>query len=363
MSDMLAPSAVAAPPRRPRAVSPFEFLPDWIVYGPVVLQWIALGLWHRDFSLPTAANPRISTGGLCGERKAEILDLVQGEARDFVAAYATMVTGANDMAAAASAMAASGLTLPLVVKPDIGCNGTGVRFVADEAALASALAAFPRGVTLVLQRFVPWEGEAGLFYVRHPHQEHGRITSVTLKHAPTVTGDGVSTLGQLIRADERHGKLQHLYLQRLAGRLNEVLPSGAREKLVFAGNHCKGSIFENGFAELTPALTARIDAIARAMPDFHFGRFDVRYASLGALRRGTDFSIIEINGVGSEATHIWDPSTPLREVFAAQFHHYGTAFSIAAAMRRRGTKTSGLRAMARDWLNQRRLMASYPLND
>jgi hypothetical protein len=346
-----------------RPISPFEFLPGWIVYGPVVLQWIALGLWYRDFSLPTAANPAITTGGLCGERKAAILDLVQGEAQRFVAPYVTVLTGANDMVEAEAAMAQAGLALPIVVKPDIGCNGTGVRLVRNSAALATALAAFPRGVTLVLQAYVAWEGEAGIFYVRHPDDACGRITSVTLKHAPEVMGDGVSTLGALIRADARHGQLQHLYLERLAGRLHEIPAAGAPEKLVFAGNHCKGSIFENGAAEITPALTARIETLARAIPDFHFGRFDVRFANLGALRRGENFAIIEINGVGSEATHIWDPSTPFREVFSAQFFHYGKAFAIGAAMRRRGARSCGLRAMAKDWFLQRRLMRSYPLND
>ncbi len=361
MSEVL--SAAASAVRPPRAVSPFEFLPGWVVYGPVVAQWIALGLWHRDFSLPTAANPAITTGGLCGERKAAILDLVQGEARRFVAPYATMLTGDNDLTVAQAAMASAGLALPVVVKPDIGCNGTGVRLVRDTAALAAALAAFPRQVTLVLQHFVPWESEAGIFYVRHPGEACGRITSITLKHAPEVVGDGASTLGELIRQDARHGQLQHLYLDRLAARLRDIPAAGACEKLVFAGNHCKGSIFENGAAHITPALTARIESIARAIPDFHFGRFDIRHANLGALRRGEEFSIIEINGVGSEATHIWDPTTSLREVFAAQFFHYGAAFKIGAEMRRRGAKTSGVRAMARDWRLQRKLMASYPLND
>jgi hypothetical protein len=366
MSEVLAEDAGAAgvaAKRHPRAVSPFEFLPGWITYGPVVAQWLALGLWHRDFSLPTAANPAITTGGLCGERKAAILDLVQGEARRFIAPYTTLLTGRNDLDAAEAAMAQAGLALPLVVKPDIGCNGTGVRLVRDRAAMAKALSEFPRGTTLVLQRFVAWEGEAGLFYIRHPDEPIGRITSVTLKYAPTVTGDGKSTLGELIRADARHGKLQHLYLTRLAGRLESVPAAGAREQLVFAGNHCKGSIFRNGIGHATPALLGRLEEIARAMPDFHFGRFDLRYSSLGALRRGEDFAIIEINGVGAEATHIWDPETSLREVFAAQFHHYGRAFAIGAAMRRRGAVPSGVRAMARDWRLQRRLMASYPLND
>jgi hypothetical protein len=178
-----------------------------------------------------------------------------------------------------------------------------------------------------------------------------------------VTGDGLSSLGALIEADPRHSRLKHLYLARLGAALARVPAEGERVRLVFAGNHCKGSLFRNGASEITPALTARIEEVARALPDFHFGRIDVRFRSLAALRDGRDFSIIEINGVGSEATHIWDPDTSLREVFAAQFYHYGAAFAIGREMRRRGARTSGPMTMLRDWLNQRRLLASYPLND
>ncbi len=357
------PGAMLAPEARHRDISRFEFLPGWVAYGPIVAQWVLLGLWHRDFSVPTAANPRITTGGLCGESKSAILDLAGGPARDWIAPYTTMVTGQDDLARAARAMAAAGLGLPIVVKPDIGCNGTGVRLVNNEAELAAALAAFPRDVGLMLQQLVEWEGEAGVFYIRHPDDESGHISSLTLKHPPTVTGDGSSTLRALIASDPRHSRLQHLYLARLGDRLDGVPARGAVEKLVFAGNHCRGSIFRNGAASITPALTARIEAIARAIPDFHFGRIDLRFRSLQALRQGQDFAIIEINGVGSEATHIWDPDTTLREIYAAQLRHYATAFSIGAELRRRGAKTSGARRMFLDWRNQKRLLRSYPMND
>jgi hypothetical protein len=353
----------ADPAPRSRAVSPFEFLPSLITYGPVVVQWIALGLRYGDLSLPTAANPSITTGGLCGESKASILDLVAPEQRHWIAPYTCFTTGDDDLQRARAALAAAGLALPLVVKPDIGCNGTGVRLARDEAALAAALSAFPRGVRLVLQALVEHEGEAGLFYVRHPGEAAGRITSLTLKHAPMVTGDGTRTLRALIEADPRHRRLQTLYLAQLGTRLDQVPAPGERVRLVFAGNHCKGSIFRNGAAEITPALTARIDALAKSLPDFHFGRIDLRYRTLQSLRLGQQFSIIEINGVGSEATHIWDPDTSLREIFTAQFEHYGAAFAIGREMRRRGARPSGVRTMWRDWRNQRRLMGSYPPND
>ncbi len=355
--------ALARPIVRGRDVSPFEFLPGWLAYGPIVVQWIALGLWHGDLSLPTAANPTIPTGGLCGESKTAILDQVQGEARAWIAPYTTLLTGDDDHARALAAMASAGLALPVVVKPDIGCNGAGVRLVETDDALRTTLAAFPRGVRLVLQRLIPFEGEAGVFYIRRPQDAAGHLTSLTLKHAPTVTGDGAATLRALIEADPRHGRLAHLYLSRLADRLDTVPARGQRVRLVFAGNHCKGSVFRNGAADITPALATRVDAIARALPDFHFGRIDLRYRSLHALREGEEFSIIEINGVGSEATHIWDPDTSLREVYAAQFRHYAAAFAIGREMRRRGARSSGVAAMWRDWRNEQRLMASYPLND
>ena len=356
-------AALAAPLPRRREISPFEFLPGWLAYGPIVFQWLALGLRYGDLSLPTAANPGITTGGLCGESKTAILDQLAGEARQWVAPYATLVTGDDDMSRARSALAGAGLSLPLVVKPDIGCNGAGVRLVQTEDVLAATLAAFPRGVCLMLQRLIPFEGEAGVFYIRRPQDRAGHLSSLTLKHAPTVTGDGVSTLRALILADPRHGRLQHLYLDRLADRLDSVPGRSERVRLVFAGNHCRGSMFRNGADDITPALTARIDAVARAIPDFHFGRIDLRYRSMHALRQGEDFSIIEINGVGSEATHIWDPDTSLREVYAAQFRHYAAAFAIGREMRRRGARSSGVRRMWRDWREEQRLMASYPLID
>ena len=357
----------ASLPPTPPVVSFFEFWPSWAFYAPVVAQWLALGLRHGDFSLPTAANPTIELGGLCGESKRAILDQVGDPERAILARYARIVTHGSDVAldtqAAEHAMAQAELHYPLVAKPDIGCNGTGVRLVQDRAALARYLSAFPRNAGVLLQEFIPEDGEAGLFFMREPGQDRGRISSITLKYAPSVTGDGRSTLRDLILADPRAGRVAHLYLPRLKHRWQEVPRQGEQVRLVFVGNHCKGSIFRNGTALATEALTDRVDRLARALPGFHFGRIDVRFASVQALARGEGFRVIEINGVGSEATHVWDPATPLREAWRAQFEHYGAAFRIAAANRALGHKPAGVRAMWRHWRAQKRLMAAYPMND
>ncbi len=349
-----------------KPVSHFEFWPSWMFYTPIVVQWIALGLRYGDMSLPTAANPRITAGGLCGESKISILDQVGVGERSRLVPYTSLeVTGTPEQALAQAErqLRAAAIDWPVVAKPDIGCNGTGVRLIEDQAGLARYLREFPGGCRLMLQAFAPEEGEAGIFYVRQPGRAQGRITSITFKHAPYVIGDGRSTLQQLVLADPRAGLVPHLYLPRLAARLADVPAQGERVRLVFVGNHCKGSLFEDATREATPALTEAIERIARAMPEFHFGRFDVRFESLAAFRRGEGFRIIEINGAGSEATHVWDPATTLRAAWRAQFVHYGWAWRIGAANRARGYRPCGLTEMFRLWRRQRQLMASYPMND
>ncbi|WP_158747493.1 D-alanine--D-alanine ligase [Acidisphaera sp. L21] len=345
---------------RERIVSPFEFWPSWLFYAPVVAQWIWLGLRYGDMSLPTAANPTIETGGLCGESKSAILDMAEPDAQGWIAPYVTLRAGIDDVAALAER---AGFGWPVVLKPDIGCNGAGVRLAADPAALQQAAASFPRGVALLLQRFVPEPNEAGLFYIRHPHEETGRITSVTLKRQPSVTGDGRNSLETLIRNDPRAGQVPQLYLPRLTSRLAEIPAAGEIVPLVFTGNHCKGSVFLDGADRITPALTRQVDAIARAIPGFYFGRIDVRYGSEAALRLGQGFTVIEVNGAGSEATHIWDARCTLRDAYVSQFMHYRAAWEIGRANRAAGARPTGLWGMFRAWRRQQALMASYPNSD
>lgn len=350
----------------PPPISFFEFWPGWLFYAPVVAHCAALGLRYRSPVVLTAANPGITSGGLCGESKTSILDQVALPAeRATIARYTTLtVSGSSgDLAAATGSMAAAGIAWPVVVKPDIGCNGTGVRLARRPADLQTYLAAYPPGEQVMLQEFIPLEHEAGLFYVRHPDVPTGRITSLTLKHVPFVVGNGRSTLRRLILADPRASRLANLYFSHVAPRLAEVPPQGVRVPLVFVGNHCKGSIFRDGADHITPALTARIERLARAIPDFHFGRIDVRFASLAELRKGEGLRVIEINGAGSEATHVWDPRTTLWKAWRSQFRHYGLAYRIGAANRARGARPTPVRELLRLWRRQRRLMAAYPSHD
>ncbi|HQT65226.1 MAG: D-alanine--D-alanine ligase [Acidocella sp. 20-57-95] len=354
-----------APSTRP--VSFFEFWPGWLFYAPVVLFWILKSIRYGSVTLPALANPRIAAGGICGESKNDIFDLAGPTARAWIADYAGMTTSGhndgNDLALAQAAMAEAKLSYPVVAKPDMSCNGVGVRVVHDADELKSYLAAFPRATRLQLQSLVTMPGEAGIFYIRHPHEKTGRITSVTLKFPPTVTGDGKRSIRSLIAADSRLAAVSRLLLPKLGAKAERVPALGEAVRLVFVGNHCRGSTFKDGLNIVTPALTAQIDAIVQDVQDLYFSRIDLRYETLEDLQAGKNFKIIEFNGSGSEATNIWDPAMPLLTAYKTQFFHYGQSFKIGATIRAQGRKTIGLLGLFSLWRYQKRLMAAYPAND
>jgi hypothetical protein len=363
--ETTAPALKEAPKSRP--VSFFEFWPGWLFYAPVVVFWMLNAVRYRSITLPALANPRIDAGGICGESKNDILDLAGPVARAWIARYIGFATSGhndgNDIARAEAAMAAAGLTYPVVAKPDMSCNGVGVRVAQDRAALARYLAEFPRATRLQLQELVTFEGEAGIFFIRRPGEAAGRITSVTLKFPPTVTGDGVSTIRALIAADARLHAVENLLLPKLGAKAARVPAKGESVRLVFVGNHCRGSTFKNGMDIVTPALTARINEIAADVTDLYFSRIDLRYDNLDDLRAGKNFRIIEFNGSGSEATHIWDPAMTILEAYRTQFFHYGESFKIGHEIRKRGLRPTSFWRLITLWQHQKRLMAAYPAND
>jgi hypothetical protein len=348
----------------------FEFWPMWAFYPPVMAYAAWLMLRYRGVLLPTVANPSFPGGGFYGESKAEILALAMKHVPEWTAPFirvqrpdAPVQDTAQECAAALAALAGAGLALPVVAKPDLGCRGAGVQLVRTAQALQAYIEAFPRGAVFLLQKLVPFEGEAGIFYCRRPGQARGRIISITLKYFPHVTGDGRRSLRELIMADPRAGKLSHLYLRRHTARLDEVPGAGESIRLAFAGSHSRGAIFRNGTHWVTPEMEARFDAIARCLPEFHFGRFDVRFVDFAEVQLGRGFTILEANGAGAESTHIWDRRTGLLQAWRDLMRQYRWLFEIGAANRARGFKPMAWADFVRAYRREKQLTPQYPATD
>jgi len=328
-----------------RRATRWEFWPPWIFYPPVLAYLACLMVKHRSATLFTAANPAILAGGFVGESKYDILLGLSG-AGEYVARSSLLdgnLSAADKMLAVQRFMADHGLGFPVVVKPNYGQRGSGVVVVRSADVLAECLRR--SSVDTIVQEYV--EGaEFGIFYYRHPSEPHGRIFSVTEKKFPTVVGNGRRTLEQLILNDERAICAARLYCERHRDKLSSVPAEGETFPLAELGTHCRGALFLDGGWVLTQALEERFDAIARGFDGFYFGRFDVRVdGGAEAFRAGHGFKIIELNGVTSEATHIYNPGTPLMRAYRVLMAQWRIAFEIGAENRRRGVAPTPARKL------------------
>ncbi len=356
-----------------RAGSLAEALPPPLFYIPVAVQWLWLGLRHGSLTLPTIADPLLQAGGLMGESKSDCLEQVGPGARRWFAPFGTVRRLAGDddgtqtLAEAEAVMQLESLDYPVVAKPDIGWRGFGVRMVPDRDTLRHYLAAYPEGETVILQEAVDYDGEAGVFYVRLPGTDKGYIFSMTFRYYPHVVGDGQSTLRQLIELDPRANSKADVHLQKdpMHSSPSTLDPGAVPEageivRLSFIGSNRVGGLYRDARSYITPALTERIDQIAKSIPEFWFGRFDVRFKSIDSFMQGEEFSIIEINGAGAEAIHIWDPDVTLGEAYRALFEQQSLMFEVARRNRKRGfrpLKAAELRAYQR---KQNMLVTQYP---
>lgn len=315
-----------------------EFWPTWMLYLPLWPYLLYLGIKHRGLTVFTAVNPAMPAGGFVGESKTDILDGLSAGARDRVARYARIDAGLTPAAALEVVRAflhRERLAYPVVLKPDAGERGAGVRIVRNETDVADYFAA-PRPASMV-QEFADGR-EYGVFYYRYPNEAQGRLLAITEKEFPVLVGDGRHNLEKLILRDHRAVCMAHLHLHVQRARLSWVPAPGERVLLGELGNHCRGAIFRNGFRLATPELTAAIDAVSCAYRGFYFGRYDVRVPDEAALRAGRDFKIIELNGVTSEATSLYDPShTPL-DAWRILFRQWRIAYEIGAQNRDAGAR-------------------------
>ena len=337
-----------------RRLTRWEFWPAWLFELPVVLHGLWQGLRYRHLTLFTAVNPAIPAGGFVEESKSAILTgLLEGAPGAPIARFASIdLPDAQEarLPSVQAAIRASGLDLPVVLKPDVGERGRGVAVVRSEAELAAYLV--QASGRLIVQEYVSGE-EFGVFYIRHPAEARGRIFSITAKRFPVVVGDGRRRLEELILADDRAVCMAAYYLEANLERLDMIPAPAERVQLVEIGNHCRGTVFLDGREHLTPELTAAIDALARDFAGFHFGRFDLRVPSLEQFRSGTGLKILELNGVTSEATHIYAPGASLIAAYRTLFEQWRLAFEIGAANAALGAPPTGLRTLVRLLRNRR----------
>ncbi len=331
-----------------RRLTKWEFWPPYVFYPPVVLYVAWLMLKHRSITLFTAANPAIPGGGFIGESKAEIYRGLQ-KSKEYLPKWNLIhasLAAEDRIRLAKDFINEEKLSYPLVLKPDAGQRGSGVGIIENDAELEDYLR--QTTVDTLIQEYISGE-EFGVFYYRYPDQPKGHIFAITEKRFPSIIGDGTNSLERLILNDPRAVCMAGFLLDKHADHLWDVPEVDEKVQLVDLGTHCRGAVFLDGGWVRTDELESAIDGICLSFAGFYFGRFDIRTPGIEDFRSGRNFKIIELNGVTSEATSIYDPKNSVFAAYRVLFNQWRIAFEIGAQNRQRGVEPTHVRTLLK-WM-------------
>ena len=280
----------------------WEYWPSYLFYVPNIPYAIYLALKAKNIVFFSATNPAIKHSGNGSESKFSTIQLIPKAFKP----VSIFIKAKDSISNTLLQVVQKQLKYPIIIKPDIGFRGLLVQKINSENDLIIYLKKHQK-LDLIIQEFIDFKNECGIFYHRIPSEEKGKITSITLKKYLTIKGDGKSTLKELIKNDERAKLYISILTELHKNNLEIVLKKDEVKTLNNIGNHSKGTQFINGNHLISVELENAIDSIFKQIPNWYYGRLDLKYNTFEELIQLEKFKIIEINGIISEPTHIYDP--------------------------------------------------------
>lgn len=302
----------------------------WLIkYIPMIPFWILYCIRARSLWFFTASNPTLTFGGYEGETKMEMYNLLPKG----VVPKSILIKTCFLKRKLAAMLIQSGISFPVAVKPDVGRMGWMFRKInsMDELLRYHEHMA----VDYVVQEFIHYPIEVSVFYYRFPNQSKGTITGFVRKECLSVSGDGKSTLLELIlnydrvqfRRDEI--KIKH------ASKLHIILPAGEKYILSEALNLSRGGKLVSLEHEKDNQLVKVFDELSHA-GNFYFGRYDIKCTSIEELKEGENFFVLEFNGSGAEPHHVYGNGNSLMKAIRILLHHWNILYRISVENNRKG---------------------------
>ncbi len=272
-------------------------------YIPILPYAFYLAIKSRSFGFFSAVNPGMDGSGNGLESKYKTIQLLPLEYRP----KTIFIKQNAPFKAVVSEISSEKINFPLIIKPDIGFRGLLVKKINSKNELSTYLNKY-NSIDLLIQEFIDYKNECGIFYFKIPGEQKGKITSVTLKKYLTVTGNGKYSLLELINNNKRAKNYLTLLTEINKDKLDSIPDKNEEVILNVIGNHSKGTQFINGNYLINSDLTTLLDTINSNIDGWFYGRMDIKYNSFEELLKSENFKILEINGIISEPTHIYDAS-------------------------------------------------------
>jgi hypothetical protein len=310
----------------------FEYWPTWLLYLPSLFYYAFLAIRSKSLSYFTIVNPKIYLGGFHGESKADIFRMLPAYA---IPKWFTF-NASSTLKEIQYNLIQHAISYPFILKPDDGCRGQGVHKVETESELIALLKQVK--ADYIIQSYVDFELELAVLYHKFPNQSKSGITSIAIKEFMSVKGDGKKSILDLMEHEDRFRFQIEKEKMKLGEGINVVPKLNEVVLLEPIGNHCRGTKFLNGNDLITPELVKVFDRIMNGVEGINFCRFDMRVKDLESLYKGENLSILELNGVGSDPAHIYDPSMKWLPAMRAINQNMKIVFDISKLLHQQGVK-------------------------
>lgn len=310
----------------------WEFWPTWLIYFPVLMQYFYHALRSKSLFYYSAVNPAIEAGGLFGASKFKQLQFLDKE----LTPNSILIENHLSLNEYLNLFKHSSLQYPVIAKPDKAERGIGIELIKNEHELIHY---FNKAkYEFIIQEYISYPFEAGVFYYRLPTEQKGKISSIVVKEMLHVKGDGLNNIETLMKSNYRSSLV--IDKQKKFGKIDfkKVLAKDEYLLLEPIGNHNRGTMFLNGNRYINPKLEEKIHEISIQLPSFYYGRFDLRATSEDDFINGRNLKILEVNGVNAEPAHIYDPSTKLAEGLKTLLEYWKVIFKISQINMKAGIK-------------------------
>jgi hypothetical protein len=314
-----------------------EKLGNWELW-PFALRYIFISpvwIWYCIKSgspwFFTPSNPTITFGGFEGEGKKEMYELLpEGSFPRTI-----YVEPGISFQLVQEKIKAAGFSYPFIVKPDVGMKGLLFRKITAETKLETYHSLVP--CEYIVQDLVDFPLEVSVFYYRHPQSPNGRITGFIQKDLMEVTGDGSSTVYDLIRLHPKAKYRMEEMKTKHEETFHYIPGKGERYPLAHAANLNRGASFTNLEKEIDDDLLKLFDEISKPA-QFFYGRFDIKCNSISELKKGINFSILEYNGSGAEPNHVYQSGMSLWQANKVFLYHWKVLYEISVFNHNKGIR-------------------------
>ena len=316
----------------------YEYWPLWIFYIPEAVYGLILALKARSITYFTTVNPCMIYSGSLENSKSDYLKYLPENILPITVKIDKNITELE----LKKIVVSKKFRFPVLIKPDCGQRGVEIEKIENFTHLCKFLKKASRPFFLI-QEFIDYPIELGVLIAKSPNGIERKITSVTLKKFLSVKGDGKSTLKDLINDNMRASKRKKDFELKFGAMWNEKVELDNEILLDPIGNHNRGTEFIDGNYLINDQLLEVIDQIASNIPNFYYGRIDIKVKSIENLMLGKEIKVLEVNGVNSEPAHIYDKNYNIIDAYKDLFHHMELIYDIGHQNRIRGEKMAPLK--------------------